>query len=50
MLLRIDLNIEGIGFIESGKELISKYHKPFIFIEFNNFMFLIYETNPLDFF
>ena len=50
ILLRIDLNIEGIGAIESGKELISKYHIPFIFIEFNISMFLINQVNPQDFF
>ena len=49
MLLRIDLKIKGINFIESGRELISKHHIPFILIEFNYFIFLIYETNPFDF-
>lgn len=49
ILLRIDLKIEGIGAIESGKELISKYHIPFIYIEFNISMFLINKANPQDF-
>ena len=49
ILLRIDLKIEGIGAIESGKELISKYHIPFIYIQFNISMFLINKANPQDF-
>ena len=48
-LLRFDLEYEGEMAIESGKELITKYHIPFIFIEFNLLMFKLHETRPQDF-
>jgi len=48
-LLRLDLHYEGEKAIESGKELISIYHIPFIFIEFNLSMFILHETKPQDF-
>ena len=48
-LLRLDLEFEGENAIESGKELISKYHVPFIFIEFNIEMFSIHKTKPKKF-
>ena len=48
-LLRLDLNYEGEKAIESGKELISIYHIPFIFIEFNLSMFILHESKPQDF-
>ena len=48
-LLRFDLEYEGEMAIESGKELISKYHIPYVFIEFNMLMFALHETRPQDF-
>ena len=48
-LLRFDLEYEGEMAIESGKELITKYHIPFVFIEFNMLMFALHETRPQDF-
>ena len=48
-LLRLDLHYEGEKAIESGKELITIYHIPFIFIEFNLSMFTLHETKPQDF-
>ena len=44
-----DLEYEGEMSIESGKELIIKYHVPFVFIEFNMLMFSIHDTKPQDF-
>ena len=48
-LLRLDLEFEGEMAIESGKELISLYHIPYVFIEFNLSMFDLHETKPKDF-
>ena len=48
-LLRLDLEYEGEMAIESGKELISIYHIPYVFIEFNILMFTLHETRPQDF-
>ena len=48
-LLRLDLEYEGEMAIESGKELITKFHVPYIFIEFNMLMFALHETRPQDF-
>ena len=48
-LLIFDLEYEGETFLESENDLITKYHVPFIFIEFNMKMFIIHETNPKDF-
>ena len=48
-LLRFDLEYEGEKAIESGKELITKYHIPYVFIEFNMLMFALHETRPQDF-
>ena len=48
-LLRLDLEYEGEKAIESGKELITKYHIPYVFIEFNMLMFALHETRPQDF-
>lgn len=48
-LLRFDLEYEGEKAIESGKELITKYHIPYILIEFNMLMFALHETRPQDF-
>lgn len=48
-LLRLDLESEGEMAIESGKELISLYHIPYVFIEFNLSMFDLHETKPKDF-
>ena len=48
-LLRLDLEYEGEMAIESGKELISKYHIPFVFVELNILMFALHETRPQDF-
>lgn len=48
-LLRLDLELEGEMAIESGKELISLYHIPYVFIEFNLSMFDLHETKPKDF-
>ena len=49
ILIRLDLEYEGEMAILSGKELIYKYHIPFIFIEFNMLMFALHETRPQDF-
>lgn len=49
-LLIFDLQFEGEMAIESGKELITKYHIPFIFIEVNMLMFELHETKPYKFF
>ena len=48
-LIIIDLESEGEMAIDSGKELIDKYHIPYIFIEFNMLMFALHETRPQDF-
>ena len=48
-LIKLDLEYEGEMAIESGKELILKYHIPYIFIEFNMSMFSLHETRPQDF-
>ena len=48
-LIRIDLENEGEKVIEGGKEIIIKYHIPFILIEFNKLMFALHETKPQDF-
>ena len=48
-LLIFDLEFEGEKFIESDRELISKYHIPFVFIEFNVLMFKLHEKKPQDF-
>ena len=49
ILIRLDLEYEGEKAILSGKELIYKYHIPYIFIEFNRLMFALHETRPQDF-
>ena len=49
-LLIFDLQFEGEMAIKSGKELIIKYHIPFIFIEVNMLMFELHETKPSKFF
>ena len=49
ILIRLDLEYEGEMAILSGKELIYKYHIPYIFIEFNMLMFALHETRPQDF-
>ena len=48
-LLIIDLEFEGEMMIKSGKDLITKFHIPFIFIEFNIGIFKIHETDPKNF-
>ena len=48
-LLIFDLEYEGETVIESGKEIILKYHIPYIFIEFNLLMFALHETKPQSF-
>ena len=48
-LLRLDLEFEGEKAIKSGKELITLYHVPYVFIAFNKKMFNIYETKAEDF-
>ena len=48
-LLILDLESEGEKAIESGKDLISIYHIPFVFIEFNLLMFSLHETRPQEF-
>lgn len=48
-LLRLDLESEGEKAIESGKDLISIYHIPYVFIEFNMLMFSLHETRPQEF-
>ena len=48
-LLILDLEYEGEKFFESENDLVTKYHVPFIFIEFNMKMFIIHETRPQDF-
>ena len=48
-LIRLDLEYEGEMAIMSGKELIHKYHIPYVFMEFNMLMFALHETRPQDF-
>ena len=48
-LIRLDLEYEGEMAILSGRELIYKYHIPYIFMEFNMLMFALHETRPQDF-
>ena len=48
-LLILDLENEGEMAIKSGKDLISVYHIPFVFIEFNMLMFTLHETKPQEF-
>ena len=48
-LLLLDLELEGEMALESGKELIDKYHIPFIFIKFNIKTFTFHETNSKNF-
>ena len=48
-LIRLDLEYEGEKAIMSGKELIHKYHIPYVFMEFNMLMFALHETRPQDF-
>jgi len=48
-LLRIDLEFEGERAIKSGEELITLYHVPYIFIEFNRAVFSIYESQEENF-
>lgn len=48
-LLRIDMEFEGEKAIRSGKDLITLYHVPYVFIEFNKKMFSIHETKEEDF-
>ena len=47
----IKLDIEGAESkaIESGIELITKYHVPFIFIEFTPSFLKVHQTNPREF-
>ena len=44
-----DLEFEGEMMIKSGKDLITKFHIPFIFIEFNVEIFKIHGTDPKNF-
>ena len=48
-LLVFDLEFEGEMMIKSGKDLITKFHIPFIFIEFNVEIFKIHGTEPKNF-
>ena len=48
-LLVFDLEFEGEMMIKSGKDLITKFHIPFIFIEFNVGIFKIHGTEPKNF-
>ena len=48
-LLVFDLEFEGEMMIKSGKDLITKFHIPFIFIEFNVEIFKIHGTDPKNF-
>jgi len=48
-LLVFDLELEGEMALESGKDLITKYHIPFIFIEFNILTFRVHETDAKKF-
>ena len=49
-LLRLDLEFEGENAIKSGIKLITKYHIPYIFIEFNFLIFSIHMTTAQEFF
>lgn len=48
-LIRIDLDAEGEKAIESGAELITKFHVPYIFMEFSLRPFKERETDPKQF-
>lgn len=48
-LLILNMKLEGELALESGKELVSKYHIPFILIEFNLKVFKVYERNAEHF-
>lgn len=48
-LLRIDLEFEAEKAIKSGRELVTLYHVPYIFIEFNSFLFTVYESKIEDY-
>ena len=50
VLLRLDLEFEGENAIKSGIKLITKYHIPYIFIEFNFLIFSIHMTTAQEFF
>ena len=43
------MRLEGEMALESGKELVSKYHIPFILIEFNLDIFKVHERNAEHF-
>ena len=43
------MKLEGEMALESGKELVSKYHIPFIFIEFNLNIFKVHKRNAEHF-
>ena len=49
-LIKIDLVAEGTKTIETGKILLSQFHVPYVFIEFNKKSFLERETKPENFF
>ena len=48
-LIRIDLDKEGEKAIETGKQLFTQFHTPFIFVEFTKKSFLIRGTGPKNF-
>ena len=48
-LLILNMKLEGEMALESGKELVSKYHIPFIFIEFNLNIFKVHKRNAEHF-
>ena len=45
----LDFEYEGEMSLESIKDLIIKYHVPFIFLEFNLLIFRVHEARPQDF-
>ena len=49
ILIRFDLEFEGGNAIQSGKELITLYHVPYIFIEYNIQIFSIHKTTQEEF-
>ena len=49
-ILKFDLENEGEIAIEIGKDLITKYHIAYLFIEFNLLIFQLYETSPREFY
>ena len=49
ILLRFDLEFEGENAIQSGRELITSYHVPYIFIEYNVLIFNIHKTMAEEF-